>query len=57
VQAILENGVSRDIVKAGMADLVSAPDPELEFFHLNGRQVALVANTFGREGLTRRGLL
>lgn len=57
VQGIIENGVSRDIIKAGMANLVAADNPKDEIFSLDSRQVDLVAELFGKEALIQRGLL
>jgi len=50
VCAIIENGVLRDILKAGMAELVKA-------FSLSLTQINLVADLYGRSELDKRGLL
>lgn len=57
VDAIIENGVARDIVKAGVASLVPATDPCDEAFALDARQANLIAQLVGREQLEARGLL
>lgn len=57
VAAIIENGVSRDILKAGMASLVANADPAAEAFSLSEQNIALLSSLVGREALVRRGLL
>lgn len=57
VTGIVENGVSRDILKAGMADLVDSPDPRGEKFKLSADHVALITRLYGRENLIERGLI
>lgn len=57
VEAVIENGVARDILKAEMASLVQATDPSEECFILDDRQRNLIAMLYGREQLVQRGLL
>ena len=57
VEGVIENGVSRDILKAGMAALVPAPDPGAERFALSATHVALIVALIGEEALADRGLL
>lgn len=57
VDAIIENGVSRDILKAGMANLMPADNPRLEGFRLTALQVELLVDLYGRPGLLARGLI
>jgi hypothetical protein len=57
VDAIIENGVSRDILKAGMASLVAAPDPAGEGYLLSADNIAVLAQLVGQEALVERGLL
>ena len=57
VEAIIENGVARDIVKAAMADLIASKDPQHEAFRLSADHVALLATLVGRTSLTERGLI
>ena len=57
VEAIIENGVSRDIAKAGMADLVTSEDPRREAFRLSADHIALLATLVGKTTLTERGLI
>lgn len=57
VQAIIENGVCRDILKAGMATLNPAADPRQESFHLDNRQTGLIVALLGRTALLERSLL
>jgi hypothetical protein len=57
VQAIIENGVARDILKAGMANLIEAADPSDEQFVLTSRHVDQLIGVVGLESLQRRGLL
>lgn len=57
VDGIIENGVARDILKAGMATLVHADNPQNEAFRLDARQCQILAGLFGREHLFKRGLL
>ncbi|MBI1209877.1 MAG: GIY-YIG nuclease family protein [Alphaproteobacteria bacterium] len=57
VNAIVENGVSRDILKAGMATLIPSSDPSAEAFALSAPQVGIMVSLVGREMLAERGLL
>lgn len=57
VDAIIENGVARDILKAGMAELVAAVDARAERFELNAAHIELIAALVGRSALEARGLL
>ncbi len=57
VEAIIENGVARDILKAGVASLIPASRPEDEAFSLNDLQAKLVIQLVGRSQLEARGLV
>lgn len=57
VDGIIENGVARDILKAGMAELVPADDPVLEQFLLLECHIDMLVALYGREQLEDRGLL
>ncbi|AOO84719.1 GIY-YIG nuclease family protein [Bosea vaviloviae] len=57
VQAVIENGVARDLLKAGMASLMPAADPKAERFVLTHAQVELLMGLYGSEALVARGLL
>jgi len=57
VEAIVENGVCRDILKAEMAQLVGATDPRDERFRLDAQHVGTLVRLIGREPLTNRGLI
>lgn len=57
VDAIIENGVSRDLVKAGMASVVSCDNARGEVFRLTSFQVELLTQLYGTERLMERGLL
>lgn len=57
VCGIIENGVARDTLKAGMASLIPADPPQDEIFVLDARQCAVVTQLYGAEGLRRRGLV
>lgn len=57
VKAVIENGVSRDLLKANMATLVEANNPIDEKYQLSAGQVHLLASLVGRQHLTERGLL
>lgn len=56
VQGIIENGVSRDILKAGMADLITASDPQDELFTLDEEQLEILNNLVGTDTLSAIGL-
>lgn len=57
IDSIIENGVARDILKAGLADLIMAKDPRSEEFQLTSKHIELVLQLVGRETLIDRGLL
>lgn len=57
VEAIIENGVARDILKAGLAELQPSRDPRDEVFVLHDQQAQLIIELLGRPALEVRGLL
>lgn len=57
VAAVIENGVARDILKAGMADLLPSATPLEEAFLLSSRHVDILVNLLGRAALAERGLI
>lgn len=57
VVGIIENGVARDILKAGLATLRTAADPRDEAFALNSAQADLIVKLVGPSALRARGLL
>lgn len=57
VVGIIENGVSRDILKAQMAILIPSARPEDETFLLNEDQLDLIGRLYGTMNLQNRGLL
>jgi hypothetical protein len=57
VSAIIENGVSRDLLKADMATLRPAANPVAEAFELEERHVSLLAELVGADALVTRGLI
>ncbi len=57
VTAIIENGVSRDLVKAGMAELIASTDPQLEFFRLAASHGSIIERLVGRHRLIDLGLV
>ena len=57
VEGVIENGVARDLLKAGMAQLVPAADPRAEHFVLSAHHIALIVDLIGEEALVDRGLL
>ena len=57
VEAIIENGVSRDIIKAKMADLVPDKDARREAFELSADHIALLISLVGEASLIERGLI
>lgn len=57
VVAIIENGVSRDILKAGIATLVPNADPRREAFALTEQQIATISRLVGHQTLVDRGLV
>lgn len=56
VEAIIENGVSSDILKVGLANLVPANRPEDEAYWMDKRQISILETVVGRENLVLRGL-
>ena len=56
VAAIIENGVARDLVKAGMATLVPATNPTEEAFDLMEQQVNFLIEVVSPSNLERIGL-
>lgn len=57
VDAVIENGVSRDLVKANMAELVFADAAINERYRLNSPQCALLQSLVGKPHLEQRGLI
>jgi hypothetical protein len=57
VQAVVENGVSRDLLKSGMAELEPSDVATSEIYKLSADQVDLLASLYGRGNLRERGLL
>ncbi len=57
VAAVIENGASRDLLKAGMAMLVPASDPQSEAFELSNQHLALLKKLVGVDPLAARGLI
>tara|TARA_R110002049_G_scaffold199351_1_gene369463 strand:+ start:18246 stop:19088 length:843 start_codon:yes stop_codon:yes gene_type:complete len=57
VEGVIENGVARDILKAGMAELVESDDPIGERFRLNVGHIELLKQLYGQTQLEARGLL
>jgi len=57
VEAIIENGVSRDILKAGMAKLIVASSPSDEMYEIDMGQVELLISIFGETACRDRGLI
>ena len=57
VAAIIENGVARDLVKAGMATLIAGGTAAEEAFALDAGHVDLLTQLVGRDALVERGLL
>jgi len=56
VEGVLENGVCRDILKAGMARLDAASDPRDEAFVLDVKQVVNLRRVYGETKLLALGL-
>lgn len=56
VAGIIENGVARDLLKAGMASLVTAADPREEQFELNEAQIGFLERLMGPDTLRARGI-
>lgn len=57
VEGVIENGVARDILKAGMASLVPSEDPMRERFTLSGIQIQTLERLYGLSALVERGLV
>lgn len=57
VDAVIENGVARDIVKAGLATLLPDDSPVDEAFIIDEQQVRLIKELYGEEKLKARGVL
>lgn len=57
VEAVIENGVSRDLLKAGMATLAQAPDAASEIYVLNQAQIGVITSLVGRQRLIDLGLI
>lgn len=57
VEGIIENGVARRLVKAGMVTLIAADDPRDERFQLDAEQFEGLVKLLGREMLAARGLI
>lgn len=57
VESVLENGVCRDILKADMAKLIPAKNPEDETFILGLHQIEMIKKLYGIERLSQFGLL
>lgn len=57
VKGVMENGVSRDLLKAGMASLVQSDDPANERYRLSSAQIALISDLVGHQHLAERGLI
>lgn len=57
VAAIIENGVARDILKAGMANFLPSPNPIDEAFQLYEPHLTTLARLVGEQLLIDRGLL
>src|SRR3546814_19278016 len=54
VDAIIENGVARDIINAGIASMIPAIDPRDEMFTLDMHQANLVVQLVGQDKLDRK---
>lgn len=57
VTGIIENGVSRDILRAGLAIVQPTDDPRDEIFTLNASQVKMLIHTYGHDELLKRDLI
>ncbi len=57
VRAVIENWVARDILKAGMAELVPNTFPADEGFRLGRSEIAIIAELIGKQALVERGIL
>lgn len=57
VDAVIENGVARDILKAGMANLEEGSTPLAERFLLHQKHLDILIGLVGREMWDNRGLV
>ena len=57
VHAVIENGVSSDLLKVGLAELIPAVDPLQEAYRMEAPHIARLVTTAGRPDLERFGLL
>lgn len=57
IPAILENGVSNDIIGTGIADVQPSDDPADEHFQITGRGANVIVELLGRECLETLSLL
>jgi uncharacterized protein len=57
VAAVIENGVARDILKAGMASLLPSSNPTNEAFQLSEPHIKTLIRLVGEQLLIDRGLL
>lgn len=57
VSAVIENGVARDILKAGMGDLLPSQNPVTEAFVLSDTHLRTIISLVGERLLVDRGLL
>jgi uncharacterized protein len=57
VAAVIENGVARDILKAGMANLLPSSNPTDEAFQLSELHLKTLVRLVGKQLLIDRGLL
>lgn len=57
IAAVIENGVARDILKAGMAELLPSANPLDESFRLSNRHIEILIGLVGKKALVERGLL
>lgn len=57
VAAVIENGVARDILKAGMANFFPSPNPIDEAFQLSEPHMTTLVRLVGKQLLIDRGLL
>ena len=57
VRGIIENGVARSLLKAGLATVLSANDPREEQFVMTNAQCRLLGEIYGVEELRKRDLI
>ncbi len=57
VEGIIENGVARDMLKAGMVKLISSDNAKDEKFELDKNQCSILELLVGAEHLSARGLI